>query len=79
MAPALEGTNDVQIKELPSNPENPLLFGLANNVYQTQNYVFGAYHYISCSGNEFINPKNTAETAQAIAHYYQIAKVGVGY
>jgi hypothetical protein len=29
-------------QRVPSNPEDPRMFGLANNVYQTQNYVFGA-------------------------------------
>lgn len=60
---------------LPPNPPDILLFGLANNVYQTKNYIIGASHYTSCFGDEFIRPKDTHETSEAIAHYYRMAKV----
>lgn len=60
------------------NPENPLSFGLINNVYRTENSIIGAYHYVTCLGDEFIRPADTQQTAQAVAHYYRLANVSNG-
>lgn len=58
------------------NPQNPFAFAMANNIYLTSNYFIGAYHYVQCFGTNLVIPKDTAETAQAIAYYYKQAQVG---
>lgn len=61
-----------------SNPANPFVFAMGQNVYQTKNYFIGAYHYIQCYGTELVVPSNTAEVAQALAHYYKRSQVTAG-
>lgn len=48
---------------------------MGQNVYQTKNYFIGAYHYIQCFGTELVVPSNTAEVAQALAHYHKRSQV----
>jgi len=48
---------------------------MGNNVYQTKNYIIGAYHYVQCFGTDMVVPSSTAEVADAVAHYYKRAQV----
>ncbi|WIA23842.1 hypothetical protein OEZ85_013501 [Tetradesmus obliquus] len=58
------------------NPRNPFKDAMTRNIYLTQNYYIGAYHYIQCWGSALVIPSSTAEAANAIAFYYNKTKAG---
>ncbi|KAF8060339.1 GULLO1 [Scenedesmus sp. PABB004] len=60
----------------PANPADPFRAAMAANVYLTQNYYVGAYHYVSCWGSALLVPSDTAQAAAAVGHYYNLTRSG---